>query len=268
MDLNLSNVLFVLSLILLAGCVYRPLWELEDQRPGSSAHDISGEERAEINETEYQDGAADPVPVLPDFPEGNVREVRRAVEHYRRRDPRFIPAAIERAGSLFKVITDILKDEGLPREAISVAIVESGFKTQARSRSGALGLWQFMRSTARIYGLDTSSRHDQRKDPVLSTIAAARHLRDLYREYNDWLLALAAYNGGTGRVNGALRRHGTRDFWKLAQRGAFKRQTAQYVPKVLAVARVLQDPAGLGFPEVEDRLRASQLAFSSRRRDG
>jgi soluble lytic murein transglycosylase-like protein len=163
-------------------------------------------------------------------------EVQKELNHFRVRDSAFVKKSLKRLGSYEPVLKQIFADEGVPAELINVAMVESAFNPKARSGAGALGMWQFMRSTGRIYGLKSGVFGDQRKDPVLSTIAAARHLRDLYISYKDWHLALAAYNAGPGRVDRAMRRVGSKNFWVLCRKRALPLQTRRYVPKVVAAA--------------------------------
>src|SRR5690606_28423757 len=109
-----------------------------------------------------------------------------------------------------------------------LAMIESGFVPTARSRVGAVGLWQFMPATGRAMGLRIDGDVDERMDPVRSTRAAARHLRDLYRSMGSWSLAAAAYNAGPGRINRGLRQYSATDFWQLAERGDLAEETRHY----------------------------------------
>jgi hypothetical protein len=177
---------------------------------------------------------------LPTFPIEENPEFLREANHFLGPNSRFILESLKRLRPHEQILRQILVDEGLPLDVLALAMVESGFRLDARSNMGAAGPWQFMPSTARLYGLKVAKKEDQRLDPVLSTLAAARHLRDLYRLYGDWHLALAAYNAGTGSVQRAMRRAQASDFWTLARRKAFKQQTIRYVPKVLAVAAILR----------------------------
>lgn len=142
----------------------------------------------------------------------------------------------------FPLFEEHLDRLNLPLELKYLAVVESALIPNARSRAGATGLWQFMYGTGKMYGLQVSSFVDDRSDPYKSTIAAAEHLRDLYKLYNDWLLALAAYNSGAGNVNRAIRRSGGKmDFWEISP--YLPRETRGYVPAFIAVTYVMSHPA-------------------------
>jgi membrane-bound lytic murein transglycosylase D len=129
-------------------------------------------------------------------------------------------------------------EEGVPRELIWLGLVESGYRATARSPKNAVGVWQFIPETARRFGLAVHQDSDERTDTPKATRAGARYLRFLYETFGDWHLSLAAYNAGEARVQAAIRRAGTRDFWSLAERGYLPRETRAYVPAVLA-AQVL-----------------------------
>lgn len=155
-------------------------------------------------------------------------------------------------------VTQILQSEGLPVSLVGVAALESGFDPAALSPKGALGLWQLMPQTARRFGLEVSARRDDRLDPVKSTFAAASYLKDLYAQFGDWPLALAAYNAGEDRVQQALDRHGARDFWTLSRRSALPGETLRYVPAVLSrmnAAPALRNPAGGALKELSTPAR-------------
>lgn len=169
-------------------------------------------------------------------------EVRRELLRLTARRGGTLPASFERGEPYQRLLTEIFEDEGVPAVMINLVHVESGFNANARSHMGAVGMWQFMKGTARNYGLNVGFFRDDRKDPVLSTIAAARHLRDLYLIYKDWYLALAAYNAGPGSVDRAMARSGSRDFWTLARKGKLHRETRDYVPRFIAYAMIAQDP--------------------------
>ncbi len=133
----------------------------------------------------------------------------------------------------FPMIEDIFDSYGLPVELKYMAVIESALNPNAVSRVGATGLWQFMYSTGRMYGLTINSVVDERRDPVKATHAAAKYLKDLYGIYNDWILVIAAYNCGPGNVNKAIRRSGNRkDYWEIYYR--LPRETRGYIPAYVA----------------------------------
>jgi membrane-bound lytic murein transglycosylase D len=161
-----------------------------------------------------------------------------------------------RGESVRESVLPILKDQGLPPEFIFLSMVESGFSNSAYSHAKATGPWQFMPGTARIYGLKMNMFIDERRDPAKSTLAAARHLRDLYEEFGDWYLAMAAYNAGPGRVRSAMRRTGSSNFWVLADSAYLPVETKNYVPKVLAALQLASNPSRHGFVVTADPLDA------------
>ena len=172
-------------------------------------------------------------------------DIKRELNYYLKQDRKFILYALNNRRKFEPMIKKVFEDHGVPGELAIVALIESRYNPDAVSRSGAVGMWQFMKSTGELYGLTVSLLEDQRKDPVLSTIAAAKHLKDLYETYNDWFLALAAYNAGTGTVNRTISRAGSNKFWGI--KNLFREQTQRYVAKFVAANIILQDPDYWGF---------------------
>lgn len=152
-----------------------------------------------------------------------------------------------RGESVKPLVQPILQESGIPIEFFYLAMVESGFSNGARSHKRATGTWQFMRGTAELYGLRINHWVDERRDPIKSTLAAAAYLRDLYQEFGDWHLAMAAYNSGPTKVRRAIRRTGTRDFWKLVEARELSKETSNYVPKVLAAILLAAEAKRHGF---------------------
>lgn len=184
---------------------------------------------------------------LPSFDLYINGEVRKKIVHYRKRDSLFVKLGLKRKALYFPMLEEVFREEGLPEELLSVAHVESIFDSEAKNSSGATGLWQFMSGTAKYYGLEVNFFKDQRKSAVYSTIAAARYLKDLYKSFGDWKLALAAYNAGPGRVKKAIRKANSRDFWVIAQKRLLSKQTIDYVPKIMALALIEKNPKKYGF---------------------
>jgi soluble lytic murein transglycosylase-like protein len=147
----------------------------------------------------------------------------------------FLRPALARYSVYRESLTRILREENLPPELLAVAMVESGLNPLALSPKGARGIWQFMPATAERYGLAVGATDDHRTSPERSTRAAARYLRDLYRQFGDWKLALAAYNWGEDKVQRVIDRTGVRDFDEMARRGLLPLETRKYVPAALAV---------------------------------
>jgi len=158
--------------------------------------------------------------------------------------------AFARSGRYHDMIVSTLKQEGVPQDLIYLAQAESGFHPLAVSRVGARGIWQFMGSRARGYGLSHNMWVDDRQDPEKSTRAAAHHLKDLYNEFGDWYLAMAAYNSGPGTVQAAVKRTGYADFWELYRRNVLPKETRNYVPIILAVTIMTKNPSQYGLDSV------------------
>ena len=162
-----------------------------------------------------------------------------------RRRPIFLGRMMGRAPRYFPLFEAALDRHDLPLELKYLPVLESGLNPLARSGAGATGLWQFMYNTARSQDLEINSWVDERRDPVAATEAACRFLKRLHEIYDgDWHLALAAYNAGPGNVNKAIRRSGSRDFWTV--RRFLPRETAKYVPSIIALAYLFAHPVEAG----------------------
>jgi membrane-bound lytic murein transglycosylase D len=161
-----------------------------------------------------------------------------------------IETGLARAGTYLPMIRSRFARAGLPQDLSYLPLIESAFSVRAYSRARAHGMWQFISSTGRHYGLDIGSLIDERRDPERSTDAAIAYLSDLHDQFDDWYLALAAYNSGSGNVRRAIRRSGSRDFWTLRQ--YLPRETRNYVPAFIASVIVAKQPEKYGFiPPVE-----------------
>jgi len=166
------------------------------------------------------------------------------------RGRRILLEGLRRAGRYWPLIQRILREEGLPQELIHVAQAESGFMPRALSRKRAAGLWQFMKARGNQYGLMQTSHTDDRLDPEKATRAAARHLKDLYNQFGDWYLALAAYNAGPGVVERAVERTGYADFWELRRRNVLPKETSNYVPVILAMTIMTKNAGAHGLEDI------------------
>lgn len=163
---------------------------------------------------------------------------------------KFVRNSLARSTAWGKIIKKIIEEEGMPQELFYLAMVESGFNPFAVSRAKAVGIWQFIMSTGQLYGLNSNSSPwvDERRDPIKSTRAAMRHLRDLYNELGDWHLAIAAYNCGINAVQRAIFQLGNTDsvnFWNIMQ--FLPRETRNYVPLFIATVKVVSNLVEFGF---------------------
>ena len=173
---------------------------------------------------------------------------------------------LERAELYQDYVKRVFAAHGLPTDLHHLAMVESGYLPKARSHAGAVGMWQFMPATGRQMGLRIDSLVDERMDPVRSTDAAARHLKELNRAFGgDWSLAAAAYNAGQGRISRGMQGVRARNFWELAVWGDLAQETRQYVPRLYAVTIIARDRTRFGFPASSGLARA--FAYDSVRTD-
>jgi len=157
-----------------------------------------------------------------------------------------VETGLRRAGRYRGMIARVLSEEGVPQDLIYLAQAESAFQPTALSRAGARGMWQFVAYRGQEYGLRHTWWLDERQDPEKATHAAAQHLRDLYKMFGDWYLAMAAYNCGPGNVQKAIERTGYADFWELYRRNVLPRETKNYVPIILALTLIAKDAPHYG----------------------
>ncbi len=154
---------------------------------------------------------------------------------------------LDRANSYLPYILRVFREYDLPDDLAFLPFSESGFNPFAYSRAGAAGIWQFMPATARKYGLTVNWWIDERLDPYKSTIAAAKYLKDLYEMFGDWYLALAAYNAGEGKIKKALKKSDSDDFFRVSKYRYLKEETKRYVPKFMAILKIIKNLNALGF---------------------
>ncbi len=218
--------------------------------------------------------------VIPSFPDSVYRErleklptvaemtynniVKRYIEVYTVRNRKSVEVMLGLSEHYFPIFDEIFDYYGVPNEMKYMSIIESALNPRASSRARAVGLWQFMYGTGRIYGLEINSLVDERRDPIKSTYAAAKYIRDLNDRYDDWLLALAAYNCGPGNVNKAIRRSGgKRDFWEIYY--YLPKETRGHVPAFIAATYTMNyykehnlTPAKIDLPILADTVMINQ----------
>lgn len=163
----------------------------------------------------------------------------------------FYAGSLERSGLYVDTLREIFAQEGLPKDLVYLAHVESGFKTSAYSRAAARGVFQFISETGRRYGLRIDRYIDERGDPFKAARASASYLRDLYAEFQDWKLALAAYNAGEGKIRRVIQQTGVRDFWDPRFQRLLRQETRNYVPAIFAATLIAKQPEKFGFTEVK-----------------
>ncbi len=188
-----------------------------------------------------------------DLPLVMNEHVQRLVNYFTKssRGKSTIRVSMSRGSAYRGMVQRILAEEGVPAELFYLAMAESGFRTKARSHAAATGMWQFISSRGKQYGLKQDRYLDLRYEPETATRAAAKHLKDLHVEFQDWYLAMAAYNCGPNRVKSAIRRTGSRDYWTLLRRRALPRETRNYVPIILAMVYVGENLAQFGLEPVD-----------------
>ena len=176
-----------------------------------------------------------------------TKKVNDFIKIYSSRYPSRFQRWLDRSGKYMGIVNDIFISEGVPGDLACLAFVESGFNPHARSKANAVGMWQFIESTGNIYGLSNNFWKDDRKNFEKATRAAARHLKDLFEQFDDWYLALAGYNAGMYKIIAGIKRYNTDDFFALARYRYLKRETKEYVPKFIALLMIYKNFTEYGF---------------------
>lgn len=178
-------------------------------------------------------------------------QVKKWMNYFLNRGRGFFERYAERAGRYAPILGAILEEHGLPRDLIFLAMAESGFNTSAKSWAAAVGPWQFMPYTGRLYGLEQDWYKDERRDPIKATVAAARYLTKLYEDFGSWEVAAAAYNAGEGKLSKAITKYKSDDFWDISKGRYLKDETKNYVPKIMALAIIGKNLKTFGFEEID-----------------
>lgn len=206
---------------------------------------------APANEEEYTETektiAEEEAEITYDVPIVVNNSVEAHLEYFKTRGRERFELWLSRSGRYIPMMKEILREKELPEDLVYLALIESGFNPYAYSRARASGPWQFMKSTGKRYGLKIDWWIDERRDPKKSTIAAANYLTDLYNMFGSWDLAMASYNGGEGRVQRAMARTKTDDFWQLKKTRHLHKETRNYVPKYMAATIIAKNPVEYDF---------------------
>lgn len=190
-----------------------------------------------------------------------VKTVERNVGMFSKGVKKHFTRALSRSRKYIGMMKEILREEGVPEDIAMLPLIESGFSTSAKSRARAVGPWQFIAGTAKRYGLKIDFWVDERRDPVKSTRAAARYLKDLYAMFDSWALAMAAYNAGEYKVLRAINKTQSNDYWRLVKTRHLRRETKNYVPKFIAATMIAESPEDYGFSDLqyEDALEFDEV---------
>jgi membrane-bound lytic murein transglycosylase D len=277
MQQNSNMVALGLLLITVSACVHAPEFQsnkpLKYNTPVESLSQnetlpVSADERTllesqmkvegldvTIEEAESIETMPKPAPLavhdLFTVPPQGQKLVQKWIDYFQGKGRHHMERYLGRLGRYEEFMTDILAEEGVPKDLIYVALIESGFNKHAHSHASAVGYWQFIRSTGKAYGLTINSLVDERKNPEKATLAAAQYYKALYKVFGSWPLALSAYNAGENRVMRAIMRNYTRDFWTLALSRQLPRETVNYFPKFVAASMICKNPQAYGFGHVE-----------------
>ncbi len=206
-----------------------------------------------------------------DLPKIALPAVAKQYSHFLYGGRRTMEVFSQRAEDYLGHARQIFREKGMPEELAYLAIVESGYKPTVKSHAGALGTWQFMPYTGKLYGLRQDKWLDERLDPYKSVEAAATYLKRLHGYFGDWLLAVAAYNAGEGKIGRALEATGAKDFFTLVERNhtlshkmQLRTETMVYVPRFLAVSKIMRNLGPLGFESVNHNQQPLHARISVR----
>lgn len=191
-----------------------------------------------------------PAQVTYDFPVTINKQVEFYLDLFQNRQRKHFKRWLARSTKYLPAIRHELRSAGLPQDLAYLAMIESGYNPSAYSHAHAAGLWQFIRGTGRNYGLRIDSWVDERREPEKATKAAIAYLGALYERFGDWHLAVAGYNAGEGKIERAIKKYKSRDFWELARHRYLRLETKRYVPKLIAAIIIARNPEQYGFTDI------------------
>ena len=202
-------------------------------------------------EIRVPEGEARTIKLSAAFPKLLNDRVKNYIDFFQSKADQFFTKSLARSQAYEGIIRPILREKNLPEELLYLALIESGYNPHAQSRAKATGIWQFMKGTAKRFGLRVDPWIDERRDPEKSTLAAADYLKSLYEMFNCWYLAAAGYNAGEAKIHQAMKRAKSQDFWAISQHRYLKRETKEYVPKLLAAMIIAEDPGKYGLSNID-----------------
>jgi len=252
-SLPIRSLMALLMIGLMAGCAHKDLGKTAN---GNANPTADGEPQVEIKDiSSFRLSDPEGPKVVDQELESIPTEVNPLVEkwitYFQGRGRENMEKYLSRSSRYEKLMKKVLRDNGLPEDLFYVALIESGFSSQATSHAAAVGYWQFIRGTGKRYGLEINPFTDERRDPVFATQAAAEYFKGLYSVFGSWYLAMASYNVGENRVKREVMNHYTRDFWELARKHRLPKETINYVPKFIAAKLIAKDPAKYGFEDID-----------------
>lgn len=186
-----------------------------------------------------------------DMPITYNERVRYWLQYYQTNGKRHYTSWLSRTQRYIPRIQAVFREKGIPTDLAYLAMIESGFSPFAMSPKSAVGYWQFIEPTAVRYGLKVNWWLDERKDIHKSTQAAAKYLKDMHNMFDSWYLAAAGYNTGENRVMRLIKKHGTKNFWKIVEQNGFVKETQDYIPKLIAAVLIAKAPSLYGFRDVK-----------------
>ncbi len=241
-----KKIILIFLLGLLAGCAHQSTPPQNEQSKYTHDGDLNSF-RVDSSNPKVTSGQVK-VEELENIPVEMNPSVQKWINYFQGRGRAHMERYLLRATRYEALMKKVLRDNKLPEDLFYIALIESGFSSQAFSHASAVGYWQFIRGTGKHYKLKINKLVDDRRDPVLSTQAAAEYFKDLYARFDSWYLSMAAYNVGEGRVDRAIKKYKTRNFWELASiKRALPAETDNYVPKFIAAKLIAKNPDQYGF---------------------